>query len=125
MAESDKKLTDEQIANLTKIINGLPAGVSLSDIAEIPQEVWDILDAYGKVLVETEDEYPLLKPISKLPYAKEVIKESLNLVILKTKNEDMKNNIREVLPLLDSFVPDDKIPNDKNEQQKMLDDLKN
>ena len=98
MAESEKKLTNEQIANLTKLINELPAGVSLNDIAEVPQTVWDILDAYGKVLVETEEEYPLLKPMSKLPYSKEVINESLNLVMQNTNNEDMKNNIKNVLP---------------------------
>ncbi|MGR3179515.1 MAG: hypothetical protein ACUZ8E_15850 [Candidatus Anammoxibacter sp.] len=125
MAESEKKLTNEQIANLTKLINELPAGVSLNDIAEVPQTVWDILDAYGKVLVETEEEYPLLKPMSKLPYSKEVINESLNLVMQNTNNEDMKNNIKNVLPLLESFVPDDKIPNDKKQQQKILDDILN
>ncbi|MGR3318734.1 MAG: hypothetical protein ACUZ8O_09675 [Candidatus Anammoxibacter sp.] len=125
MAESEKKLTGEQIANLTKLINGLPAGVSLNDIAQVPHTVWDILDAYGKVLVETEEEYPLLKPISKLPYSKEIIRESLNLVMQNTNNEDMKNNIKDVLPLLESFVPDNKIPNGKKEQQKMLDDMLN
>ncbi|MGR3220990.1 MAG: hypothetical protein ACUZ8H_14400 [Candidatus Anammoxibacter sp.] len=125
MAESEKKLTDEQIANLITLINGLPPGVSLDDIAEVPYTVWDILDAYGETLVDTEEEYPLLKPMSKLPYAKEIIKESLDLVMRNTNNKDMKENMKNVLPLLKSFVPDNKIPKDKKKQKKILDDLLN
>lgn len=84
---------------------------SLRDAISIPHEMMEIIGDYGKVLEEvrtSQDKY-FLCPLSKLPHAKEKIREALTVALKIAKDEKIRESLIVALTELDNFLPDEEI----------------
>jgi hypothetical protein len=87
---------------------------SVRELMSLPEMDVDIVGEYGQVL-ELVDRP--LKPISKLPYPKEVIRQALERLIQRTHDAQYKNSLQVGLLCLDDFIPDEQVPEDLEENQ--------
>jgi len=92
----------------------------LQDFLALPKEVRDIVGGYGTLLNEMgrEKKCKLLRPLSKLPYPKKKIERALKTALGIAKDETLKNQLELVLVCLEDFIPDDKVPEDPDENFK-------
>ncbi len=84
----------------------------LRDRQSLPERELEIAGEYGKVLAELPGP---LRPLSKLPYPKETIRQAIEKLLPMTQNPEYKKSLRVSLSFLDDFVPDEEVPPDKEE----------
>jgi len=84
----------------------------LQELASLPQTDVYIVGEYGKVLTETPGP---LRPLSKLPYPKETIKQAIEKLLARSQDPEYRNHLETALFSLDDFIPDDEVPLDKEE----------
>ena len=87
---------------------------------ELPDDVNDIIGAYGKLLDEMgqEKDAKPLQPVSRLPYPKAKIEKALKNALKIAKYKPMKKLLEMVLSRLEDFIPDKEVPEDPNENFK-------
>jgi hypothetical protein len=92
----------------------------LQDFLALPKEVSDIVGEYGTLLNEIgrEKKVKLLRPLSKLPYPKKKIERALKTALEIAKGETLKNQLELILVCLEDFIPDNKVPEDPDENFK-------
>jgi len=92
----------------------------LQAFQELPDDVNDIIGAYGKLLDEVEQEKgaTLLQPLSRLPYPKTKIEKALKSALEIAKYKTMKKLLKMVLARLEDFIPDAEVPKDPDENFK-------
>lgn len=96
-----------------KAVVGSP--IKLHDIVTIPHDAMQIIGEYGKVLA---DNPRLLRPISLLPYPKDTIKQAIETALKQAQDPDMRESLQVALEALHDFVPDEKVPQNCEEDVK-------
>lgn len=86
----------------------------------LAEAIQKIINDYGRILEKesVKKSANLLLPESKLPIPKHQIDEVLKYAIKITKNKKVKNLLKNSLIALYDFVPDNEVPDDKNENLK-------
>ena len=87
----------------------------IEDILSLPQSEMNIVRQYGKVL----ESFPgPLRPLSTLPYSKEIIRKAAEKVIARTKIPEYKEALQASLTFLYDFIPDEEIPLSEEENKR-------
>lgn len=89
--------------------------IKLHDIVTIPSDAMQIIGEYGQVVAEDKR---LLKPFSILPYPKETIKQAIETALQYTQDPEIRQHLHTLLDVLCDFVPDEKVPQDREENVK-------
>jgi hypothetical protein len=84
----------------------------IEDLFSLPERERDIAGKYGEILAATPGP---LRPLSKLPYPKETIREAIERLLAITQIPDYREALRVGLSVLDDFVPDEEISPNKEE----------
>lgn len=105
--------TSVQLTSEEKAIVSSPS--KLRDMVQIPDDAMQIIGEYGKTLAEDQR---LLHPISLLPYPKDTIKKAIETALKCAEDREMRQHLHVVLFALDDFVPDEKVPQDPEENTK-------
>lgn len=84
----------------------------LQNLASLPQNDMDIVGEYGGVLATIPGP---LRPLSKLPYPKEIIRRAIENLLAQSKGHEYRSMLQTVLLALDDFIPDEEVPLDKEE----------
>jgi hypothetical protein len=87
----------------------------LRDLLKLPDDVMQIIGEYGKVLAKDQR---LVRPISLLPYPKDIIKKAIETALQYAEDREIRRHLHAVLFALDDFVPDEKVPDDPEENFK-------
>jgi hypothetical protein len=88
-------------------------GVSLEQLAAMPQGVMQIVEAFGRLM---EDAPSQVRPESMLPYPKPVIEKALQTALSTFSDAESRHALRLALSELDAFIPDQQVPQDPNER---------
>lgn len=88
-------------------------GVSLEQLAAMPQGVMQVVEAFGRLM---EDAPCQVRPESMLPYPKPVIEEALQTALSTLLDAESQHSLRVALSELDAFIPDHQVPKDPNER---------
>lgn len=88
-------------------------GVSLEQLAAMPQEAMQVVEAFGRLM---EDAPCQVRPESMLPYPKPVIEKALQAALSTLSDAESQHALRVALSELDAFIPDHQVPNDPNER---------
>ncbi len=87
----------------------------LQEMSSLPQREVEIVGEYGGVLAELPGP---LRPLSKLPYPKETIRQAIEKLLARSQDPEYRNLLKTVLLALDDFVPDEEVPLDKEENRR-------
>ncbi len=87
----------------------------LQDLSTLPSRDIAIVGASGRVL---EVGPGPLRPLSSLPYPKEVIRRSLETLLSGATDITVKRDLEAGLLALDDFIPDKEIPEDREAHAK-------
>ena len=88
-------------------------GVSLEQLAAMPQGVMPVVEAFGRLM---EDVPCQVRPESMLPYPKPVIEKALQTALSTLSDAESQHALRVALSELDAFIPDDQVPTNTNER---------
>jgi len=88
-------------------------GVSLEQLATIPPETMQVIEAFSRVM---EDAPGQVQPESMLPYPKPVIEGALRTALSTLSDAGSQRGLRLALSVLDTFIPDDQVPEDPDER---------
>lgn len=90
-------------------------GVSLEQLATMPQGVMQIVEAFGRLM---EDAPCQVRPESMLPYPKPMIEKALQTALSTLSDAESQHALRAALSELDAFIPDQQVPQDPNERSR-------
>ncbi len=88
-------------------------GVSLKQLAAMPQGVMQIVETFGQLMERTPCQ---VRPESMLPYPKPVIEKALQTALSTLTDPESQHALRAALSELDTFIPDHQVPQDPNER---------
>jgi len=89
-------------------------GVSLEQLAAMPQGVMQIVETFSHQLMEHTPSQ--VRPESMLPYPKPVIEKALQTALSTLSDAESQRALRVALSELDTFIPDHQVPQDPNER---------
>src|SRR6266542_1906755 len=92
-----------------------PAADGIQEMSSLTQREVEIVGEYGGVLAELPGP---LRPLSKLPYPKETIRQAIEKLLARSQDPEYRNLLKTVLLALDDFVPDEEVPLDKEENRR-------
>jgi hypothetical protein len=79
----------------------------IQDLSSLSSRDIQIVGEYGRIL--TVGPGPL-RPLSSLPYPKEVIKQSITTLLAKAQDLETRRSLKIALFALDDFIPDEEVP---------------